>query len=337
MAKVSPTQADVKAGDKLTLNCYAESYPRADYTWLQQLSFGEILVRGYESSLVIRNVGFEHSGEFVCKARNVIKNSIKEVQSDLVSVVVKGAPQIQEFKAIDEYLVKSGENVHLIIPFCSNPPPSVDWIIGLPDSNTNMISLTSGTRYGRFAADIERENIAGHCYQAVLNIMGAHPADSNIYVVEIENDEGGVKKNVKLSVIDDSPKIEFLIAIIVGVILTILVITLVILYTVKANACTNSDNCKSDAGSSFTDTESCHSNYSSEQRKKAIPPDAIYDASPGDGVKMKLVSVNRPDLINIYSEILNPFTSSEHIKTKESKSQGVDCQLDLNICSQSEI
>ena len=66
--------------------------------------------------------------------------------------------------------------------------------------------------------------------------MGAHPADTNTYIVEIENDEGGVKKSVNISVIDDSPKIEFLIVITVGTILTILLLTLVILYAVKANS-----------------------------------------------------------------------------------------------------
>ena len=78
--------------------------------------------------------------------------------------------------------------------------------------------------------------------------MGAHPADTNTYIVEIENDEGGVKKTVTVSVIDDSPKIEFLIAITVGTILTILFLTLVILYAVKANACIKkSKKCQSEA------------------------------------------------------------------------------------------
>lgn len=199
-----------------------------------------------------------------------------------------------------------------------------DWIIV---SGENMISLTGGTRYGRFTADIVRDDIAGHCYHALLRIMGAHPSDSNTYILEIENDEGGVKKSVKLSVIDESPKIEFLIAIIVGIVITILLLTLVIIYTVKANSCIEDKRCISEAGSNQTDTESCHSNHSIGKKKKAIPPDATYTTNLSNGIPEKSDSGSRPDLLNIYSEILSPFTASEKLKRKEYKSQGVDCQI----------
>ena len=134
-------------------------------------------MRGYESSLVIKNVGFEHSGEFVCKARNFVKKVKKEIQSDLVHVSVKGAPQIQEHKSVNEIIVRSGDNVDIKIPFCSNPSPSIDWIMFLPGSSENMISLTSGTRNGRFMAEIQIDESEQHCYQAVLTIMGSHPAN----------------------------------------------------------------------------------------------------------------------------------------------------------------
>ena len=320
LVKVSPSKADVRAGDKLTLHCFCESHPVAEYTWLQQLTSGEVLIRGYEPILVIQAVTFEHSGEFVCKARNVVKSVKKEVQSSLIKVSVKGSPQILDFKFSNEIVVKSGDNVDISVPLCSNPSPSIDWIIV---SGKNMISLTGGTRYGRFTADIERDDMAGHCYHAILRIMGAHPSDSNNYILEVENDEGGVKKSVKLSVIDESPKIEFLIAIIVGIVITILLITLVIVYTVKANSCSVDKTCKSETGSNQTDTESCHSNQSIRKKKKAIPPDAVYAASESSISK---VTAN-PDLLNIYSEILNPLTTSEKLRRKEFKSQGVHCQL----------
>ena len=66
----------------------------------------------------------------------------------------------------------------------------------LPGLSTNMISLKSGTSYGRFTAEIERDESELHCYQTVLRIMGAHPRDSNTYIVEIEIDDGGVKKTL---------------------------------------------------------------------------------------------------------------------------------------------
>ena len=147
---MSPSKVDVRAGDRLTLHCYSDSYPCADYIWLQQLPSGEVLVRGYESSLIIQAAGFEHSGEFVCKARNIVKRVKNEVQSDLIRVSVKGSPQIIEFKSVNEIVVKSDDNVDIKVPFYSNPPPSIDWIIGLAGQAKNVIS-------GRFTAAIERE------------------------------------------------------------------------------------------------------------------------------------------------------------------------------------
>jgi hypothetical protein len=256
----------------------------------------------------------------------------------LISVNVKGAPYIPEFKSTSEIIVKSGNNVDVEIPFCSDQTPSVSWIIHLPGSDENKISLSSGTRYGRFSAEIEIENGAGqHCYQAVLRIMGAHPSDTNTYVVEIQNDEGGVKKTVNISVIDDSPKIEFLIAIIVGSILTILLLTLVILYAVKANSCMAKKKCKSEAISSHTDTESCHSNLSCGNGKKAIPPDAVYWDSIPEVLAIRSKSDLKPDVLNLYSKTLNPFSASDKLKRREYKSQGLACQLNSSQSATSEI
>ena len=91
-----------------------------------------------------------------------------------------------------------------------------------------------------------------------------------------------------------------------------------------------SKKCKSEAGSSHTDKESCHSNQSVGKRKKAIPPDAVYWDSESEGREIKSIENVRPDILNLYSEILNPFSASEKLKRKEYKSQGVDCQLNLN-------
>ena len=96
-----------------------------------------------------------------------------------------------------------------------------------------------------------------------------------------------------------------------------------------------SNKCKSEAGSSHTDTESCHSNIRCGNRKKAIPPDAVYWDSVRDCPNIKTRDNVKPDLLNLYSEIVNPFSASEKLKRKEFKSQGVDCQLNLSLYSRS--
>ena len=55
---LSPSNVEIKARQQLTLNYYSESYPRADYTWLQQLPSEEVVLHGYEPSLDYWNSTF---------------------------------------------------------------------------------------------------------------------------------------------------------------------------------------------------------------------------------------------------------------------------------------
>ena len=57
---------------KAVLTCEAEGKPSPKYQWLQKLPTQEVLIRGYEKTLVIDNITYDHQGEFVCKAVNVI-------------------------------------------------------------------------------------------------------------------------------------------------------------------------------------------------------------------------------------------------------------------------
>ena len=253
------------------LNCFADSNPRSVIQWFQQLPSGIELTRGYESKLSITDLEIEHSGNFFCIARSNIRGKTIKKKSNTVSVKVHGPPKISDVNSIDSLVVMSGATVIVDIPFCSDPFPSVNWLIGLPSSLESRLRLSSGARYGRFSACLEASDHE-HCFNSVLEIHGAHPSDSGIYVAEVENEKGGVKKSVTLTVIDDSPNIEFLVAIIVGSILSVLILGLIILYAVKANN-VRIPKCKSETRSNHTDSESCGS---INIEATTLPPDAIY-------------------------------------------------------------
>ena len=95
--------------NKTTLTCLAEGNPAPRYQWLQKLPTHEVLVRGYSQHLQIENVTYDHQGEFVCKAVNVINGEQRSVQSDPIIVEVTGAPQVTQFAAIKEVIVGNGK------------------------------------------------------------------------------------------------------------------------------------------------------------------------------------------------------------------------------------
>ena len=101
--------------NKTTLTCLAEGNPAPRYQWLQKLPTHEVLVRGYSQHLQIENVTYDHQGEFVCKAVNVINGEQRSVQSDPIIVEVTGAPQVTQFAAIKEVIVGNGKNKLTII------------------------------------------------------------------------------------------------------------------------------------------------------------------------------------------------------------------------------
>ena len=72
------------------LTCSAEGNPLPKYLWLQKLPSNQILKRGYEDKLVIEDTSYDHQGEYVCEAVNVIGDQKKSVQSEPIRMEVRG-------------------------------------------------------------------------------------------------------------------------------------------------------------------------------------------------------------------------------------------------------
>lgn len=351
--RVGPkTELESKTGDTLTLSCQAQGAPDPTYQWLQQLPSGEVLVRGYDRELVISSIGYEHQGEFVCGA----KNSVGEVQSDPVRVEVRGAPSVAKVAMVSEVVVRTGEDANLEVEFCSDPVPVLKWNLGPVGGQSADIVLSSNQRHGRFVVDNPRPVPAKDCYVGVLRILGAHPSDSRDYVLELENDHGADLFSVKLVVIDTQVSQEIFIAIVVGGILTVLLLSLIIIYLVKADKCCGGKGAEKaagqDGGSDRTDVESCHSGASSTHAT-ILPPDALYGTvdksrkiNPDhlfndskerlrpDLLPSRSGSPNQPldgrpinnDLRPTYNDLCFP-KSSNCGSMKRKRNQGVDCQL----------
>lgn len=183
------------------LNCEAEGNPKPRYQWLQKLPTQEVLIRGYEKTLIIDDVTYDHQGEFVCKAINTIRGEERSVQSDPIRVEVSGAPQVMKYAAQHEVRVQNGEDAILDVLFCADPLPKQAWHLGDLGSGTgNNIILAAGTGHGRFMAESLKKASKEDCYISTLRINGVVASDSHHYHLKLSNDQGSDDHTIHLVV-----------------------------------------------------------------------------------------------------------------------------------------
>ena len=87
--------ATVGVHNQSILTCSAEGNPLPKYVWLQKLPSNQVLKRGYEDKLIIDDTTYDHQGEYVCEAVNVIGDQKKIVQSEPVRMEVRGMYLLQ--------------------------------------------------------------------------------------------------------------------------------------------------------------------------------------------------------------------------------------------------
>ena len=103
------------------LTCLAEGVPSPAIQWLQQMpATGEVLVRGYERDLVIERIGYEHQGDWVCRA----SNAVGDVQSEPIRLEVRGGPTVDRFATRTEHVLGRGEDGVVSVRFCASPRPA---------------------------------------------------------------------------------------------------------------------------------------------------------------------------------------------------------------------
>jgi len=292
---VGPTKVvTAQLYNKTVLTCEAEGNPPPQYTWLQMKPTQEVQVRAHTQEFVIENVTYDDQGEFACIATNIINGEERKVQSEPVKVEVTGAPQVLRSKAQKFKMVPIGDDAILEVEFCANPMSNQSW--HLDNGSGNKVILASGTGHGRFIAEtVKNHPNLPDCYISTLKINGAHPTDSHNYELRLSNQHGVDTHTIQLAVKEHVGQ-EFLIAVVIGCVISGLVLILVTIYMVKAGKCCccskssshgSKKDCKpNDLESDKTDLESTHSSnmsghihHNSLSEKQVIPPDALYSCS----------------------------------------------------------
>jgi len=179
------------------LTCAAEGNPPPKYQWLQKLPSQQVLKRGYANELIIEETAYDHQGDYVCEAVNVLGGQKKVVQSKPIRLEVTGAPQVLRYSVAKEISALSGRDVRLEMEVCSDPvPSSTVWDLG------GQLRVAAGQEAeGRyFAEQIVEHPEREDCYIARLLVRDVAPKDSRRYFLDVENRHGTDRYAVALTV-----------------------------------------------------------------------------------------------------------------------------------------
>ena len=169
---------------------------------------------GHGSVLVLDMVSYTASGQYQCRAGNIVHGEVTAAVSDLVSVQVSGAPEILT-TGHTHISATASDNVELEVEYCSNPSASIEWT----DGNGNILSEVSVTI-------IELDNA---CFAAKMLIPNVSPIQSGLYQVTVENEFGKLVQEFNLTVENDFLSLELLLATVLGFVLTILFLLFIII------------------------------------------------------------------------------------------------------------
>ena len=156
----------LNVGENLTLLCKAIAIPEPDYRWLLKDLSGDIIIVAEEALLTIDNVGYQHGGELLCEASNVMGTRL----GDVYRVSVEGRPVIQNHPTGNSFTIMSGDMFSFIVEVCSHPEPSVTWLKDSQEIHSHSL-----------------ERVRGKCYLSTLQLPNLDHYDAGQYRVTVSN------------------------------------------------------------------------------------------------------------------------------------------------------
>ncbi|XP_039276455.1 irregular chiasm C-roughest protein-like [Nilaparvata lugens] len=184
----------------VTLACEADANPTPNYQWLQRLpasasasASDSVLVRSTDQMLILRNVTYEHQGEYVCRVTNTIAGTHRTAQSEAVSIQVVGAPQILR-EGGEEVIAAKGSDATLRMVVCADPrPETVSW-----EWESNQVKAGDST--GRYQAHELKKDGREDCFESRLQVGEVEPADARNYDLLVKSDRGFDRHSLRLVV-----------------------------------------------------------------------------------------------------------------------------------------
>ena len=157
---------NVNVGENLTLLCKASAIPEPDYRWMLKDPSGDIIIVAEEALLTIDSVGYQHGGELLCEASNVMGTRL----GDVYRVSVEGRPVIQNPPTGNNFTIISGDMFSFIVEVCSHPKPSVTWLKDSQEIHSHSL-----------------ERVRDKCYLSSLQLANLDHHDAGQYRVTVSN------------------------------------------------------------------------------------------------------------------------------------------------------
>ena len=169
----------VRVGENFTLLCEASAIPEPDYRWLLKDSSGDISIVSSSAILTIDKADYQHAGEFLCEASNVMGTSL----GDVYKVSVEGKPVIQNPPKEKNFTIMTGDKFSFAIEVCSHPEPIVSWFKDSQEIHSHS-----------------RERVREGCYLSTLRLRDVGLADAGQYRLVVSNPLGDDSVTIMLRV-----------------------------------------------------------------------------------------------------------------------------------------
>ncbi|XP_034058943.1 B-cell receptor CD22-like [Gymnodraco acuticeps] len=136
---VSPS-AEIEESSSVTLTCSSDTNPAANYTWYKEDGNAHLSSFNEGPRLFLSSIPSSDSGQYYCRAGNLLGNTI----SESISIDVTYAPKPPSVSVSPSAEIKEGSSVTLTCSSDANPAANYTWY--KEDQNAHLSSFNEGPR-----------------------------------------------------------------------------------------------------------------------------------------------------------------------------------------------
>lgn len=192
---IEPSDASVKAGEKVMVDCQADGSPEVQITWKKSENLGGLVPvpasRNVEvllnNSLVISNIQKSEGGVYVCEVNNGVGDGLSKV----VKLTVYELPVVQ--KVIDHLTVERGQTAFLSCVATGDEPLDFRWM-------KNKIALDEQPGLSK-RVSFSKDDSSGNVHFTVA-ISHTVIEDEGLYTCVAENEFGSDEKDIRLFLVE---------------------------------------------------------------------------------------------------------------------------------------
>ncbi|XP_075948145.1 B-cell receptor CD22-like [Anarhichas minor] len=183
---VSPS-AEIVEGSSVTLTCSSDANPAANYTWYKEDEDPDPPPLSGEPQLVFSSIQSSDSGQYYCRAENLLGTN----RSEFISIDVKYGPKLPSVSVSPSAEIVEGSSVTLTCSSDANPAANYTWYKEDEDS-----PKASGQIF--IITDFRAEH-SGSYYCEAQNMRGRSNSTLHLTVVSVLDKTAMIIRNTRLT------------------------------------------------------------------------------------------------------------------------------------------